>query len=254
MWEARRIHESATHPVTGEHIPHVIRFSAFIPRNIPVIYFMLSAQTPAAVIGAHWLNQSLNCGVNYWYRSGSNMSAATMLASYLAACGSSSFLAYTLPKYVSSPTSLGAILIPYTAMVVANTANLALTRTQEMVDGVTIVDKNGRELGVSAIAGRTCVMQGILTRGILMPAPLVLLPPLIKRTMKKFGYYPKSRTGILISEILIITGLLALSGPLSLAMYPEKMEMDASSLEEKFHFFHYDDGEKVTKVVVNRGL
>jgi len=52
------------HPDTGDVVFAPVRFSAFVPINIPLVIGMLGSTSPAGTMFWQWANQSLNVCVN----------------------------------------------------------------------------------------------------------------------------------------------------------------------------------------------
>uniref|UniRef100_A0A7S2V1M8 Sidoreflexin n=1 Tax=Fibrocapsa japonica TaxID=94617 RepID=A0A7S2V1M8_9STRA len=261
LWEARRCLEAAYHPVTGETIALPFRIAAFIPMNVPICFAMLSARTTPAILFSHWINQTLNSGINYSYRSGADMKTSDILASYTLAIGTSCGMAFGLNKLAASRApspsgapSLAAIAVPYLATVSAGAANLLFTRRKELEEGVTVSDHTGKEVGVSTLAARQCVSQTFFSRVALVPIPILLVPPLIKRALQKVGVFPKSPKAAIVAELGIITSILAIAAPSALALFPSTIELDVNTLENEFHHLVDDKGKKVTKLFANKGL
>ena len=70
---AQCIVSTAVHPDTKEFIPWAMRFSSFIPMNIPIAFgFLFTAPTPFNTIFFQWLNQTYNASLNYANRNASS--------------------------------------------------------------------------------------------------------------------------------------------------------------------------------------
>lgn len=82
--EVRRcqsIVSTAVHPDTGEFIPWALRFSSFLPMNIPISFgFLFAAPTPFNLIFFQWLNQTYNASLNYANRNASSKYTAQDIA------------------------------------------------------------------------------------------------------------------------------------------------------------------------------
>jgi len=71
--KAQSVVATAVHPDTGEFIPWVMRFSSFIPMNMPIAFGLLfTAPTPMNTIFWQWLNQTYNASLNYANRNASS--------------------------------------------------------------------------------------------------------------------------------------------------------------------------------------
>ena len=69
----KRICDASIHPDTGLPVPWVMRMSAFVPTNVPIIFGMLlSTPTPLNTAMWQWINQTYNAGMNYGNRNASS--------------------------------------------------------------------------------------------------------------------------------------------------------------------------------------
>lgn len=70
---AETVVSTAIHPDTGKMIPWWLRFSSFLPMNIPISFgFIFAAPTPFNTIFWQWLNQTYNAALNYENRNASS--------------------------------------------------------------------------------------------------------------------------------------------------------------------------------------
>ena len=92
--------KTAIHPDTGKFIPFILRFSTFIPMQVPIyLSLVLPAPTPFNTIASNWFNQSYNAIVNYGNRNASSIyTTQDMLKGYAAATSSSVFVALGIRK------------------------------------------------------------------------------------------------------------------------------------------------------------
>ena len=71
---AETVVSTAIHPDTGKLIPWTLRFSSFLPMNIPISFgFIFAAPTPFNTIFWQWLNQTYNAALNYENRNASSV-------------------------------------------------------------------------------------------------------------------------------------------------------------------------------------
>lgn len=69
----KAIVDASIHPDTGKCVPWLMRMSAFVPTNVPIIFGMLMTKsTPATTAFWQWLNQTYNAGMNYGNRNASS--------------------------------------------------------------------------------------------------------------------------------------------------------------------------------------
>ena len=81
LWRAKKIVDVAVNPGTGKIIPLPVRFAAFVPCNIPLVYGMLSSSSAGATLFWQWANQSYNSATNYANRSGTEISTSDIISS-----------------------------------------------------------------------------------------------------------------------------------------------------------------------------
>lgn len=81
--------------------------------------------------------------------------------------------------------------VPYCAVASSNVFNFVSMRSSELFTGIPIKDKDGEDLGLSQEAAKAAILQGSITRAAI-PAPVLLLPPLIMRAVDKIPYPPRS--------------------------------------------------------------
>lgn len=254
MWDARRNVEVSIHPVTGEELFKPGRMSAFVPMNVPLCALMLMADTPAQVVFTQWLNQTYNVMNNYVNRSGATVDWSSLLQSYGLAVTASCGIALGAKKVIAAVPSLEVAgpFVPYLAVISAGTANVSFTRMEEWAGkGVSVVDSDGKDLGMSVKAGQLGVAQTVITRSCFLPiAPMVL--PVIG--MKLLAPVLATPAVAMVAELVLITGCISGMLPVALSILPQKMEIDVSKLEPQFQNLKTAKGEPVTKVFANKGL
>ena len=116
-----------------------------------------------------------------------------------------------------------------------------------------VQDKDGNDIGISPIAGSLAVKQSALTR-VALPMPILMFPPLFEKGMKAMGYWPKSPRMAALASLATVTSCLAGALPLSIGLFPQVCEVEATRLEPKFHHLQNEDQQKIEKLYFNRGL
>lgn len=255
----QKLVNSSVHPVTEEIIPRAFRVSAIAPVNIPLIWAMIAcpASNVPGTLFLHWLNQSYNTACNYANRSGAEQSMTQLAKAYGLAVTSACSLAYGLGKIAArGPPILRAsgAIIPCIATAAANVSNIGFTRMEEMTMGTKVIDEEGRDCGISAIAGRQCVGQTALTRCVLVPCACLMLPPFFMarlQSLRLLSTHPRWRMMV---ELAVIYLSLQLALPAALAVYPQTASFPADSLEPQFRHLVKADGSPVTTLYANKGL
>lgn len=235
------------------------RMAAFMPMNTAVTAAMLLARSPLMVGLSQWANQTVNTMCNYVNRSGASCDTAQLAQAYLlatsVACGigvGASRLVERGPPWMKR---LG-LLVPYTAVVAAGAANLALTRLPEIRSGAPIYSSpEGVPLGASSRAAVESVKQVLFTRIAMLPIIPMLFPPLALKALKAtLPVLKSSKMGSGIVEVGLIGSSIYFCLPAAIAVYPQVMVISTSQLEPQFQHLKGASGEHIEYVTCNKGL
>lgn len=254
MWVHRKNVEVSIHPVTGEELLRVGRMSAFVPMNVPLCAIMLMASTPQQVVFTQWLNQTYNAVNNYVNRSGASVEWSALLQSYGLAVTASCSIAVGAGKLMKAVPALQVMgpFVPYLAVISAGSANVSFTRMEEWYGkGVSVVDSDGNELGMSKAAGQLGVMQTVISRSCFLPIAPMVMPVIAMKALKPFL---KSTPAAMLAELVLITVCISGMLPVALAILPQKMEIDVSKLEPEFQGLKDAKGQPIKSVFANKGL
>ncbi|SLM41387.1 mitochondrial cation [Lasallia pustulata] len=272
IWRAKKVVDSTLHPDTGEPVFLPFRMSCFVISNLIVTAGMLTPglQTTGTLL---WqiTNQSLNVAINSANANKSTpIATSTMVKSYFLAVSASCTVALGLNAVVPrlsriSPGTRTVLtrLVPFAAVASAGALNVFLMRGEEIRRGIdvypvlsdeerAIKEKAGTEvasLGKSKKAATLAVGETALSR-VFNATPIMVLPPLILVRLQQTEWLkrrPKMTLPVNLGLILT-TSIFAL--PLALAVFPQRQEVQASSLEEQF----WGRGGKDGKVQFNRGI
>lgn len=252
------------HPDTGEVVFAPVRFSAFVPINIPLVIGMLGSTSPAGTMFWQWANQSYNVAVNYANRNigGKQMSQEAIVASYAGAVAASCSLAVGLgavSKRLNARPNPGFGVrlfrgaVPFVAVASAGVVNVFLMRRQETIDGIQVKDAEGRERGVSVRAGKQAVTEVALTR-VALPAPILLFPPILMALYDRTPIARMKPTWRPVVQVPVITACLWLALPLAIGLFPQMSSVAAKDLEPQFHDLKDSKGEKIERFFFNKGL
>jgi len=259
LWRARTVLESCTHPTTGETIFPLFRMGAIAPMNIPIVAAML--QTPPTAVGAtifwHWFNQSYNTACNVANAGGEGSSKKELLVAYAIAVTASCSIAFAAGRVVASGANWAASLrplIPFGSVAGANGANLFFSRSGELRNGTPVLDEDRQERGKSRIAGRLAVAQTALSRGCLVPAAAVLLPPASLWALSAAGILPPHPAAKQLALLSSIYLSVSAAVPAAIALFPQDMAFPAEDLEPEFQGLKRADGRPVRVLSANKGL
>ncbi len=242
LWNAKRIKDAVVHPTTNEKIFPLFRMSSFAPMNVPIIAGMLNATSIPATLFWQWFNQSYNSAMNYANRSGGSLSTTELAQSYGIAVAASLGIALGLKKLAPPAIANNKFVVPYCAVAGAGSVNVLATRSQEITQGIPVFDRDGNELGTSRDAGKQAVFKTILSRSLGLPVPVLVIPAAAMALVPK-SLPPRAR---MVTELCVITLSVTFALPACIAIFPQRLEVDAASLEETFHIHD--------KVYINKGL
>lgn len=263
---SKRQLDAILHPETQKPIFLPFRFSAFIPMNLVTLLGMLHPSQQTPVLSMFWqlINQTYNVGVNYCNGSASGgLGLRDLMAAYVAAVVASCGTSYTLNTWKQrlgprAPSWLQ-IVIPYSAVALANIANVAVVRYPDLVRGIRVADAETNDPlpTPSRAAGRWAVTQVAISR-ILVPIPLMLLPPVLLRHLfdsGKYSFLTRNRSSLYLPvQLASIIVMLRLALPSCIAVFPQECTLPVTSLEPEFRNMKNSHGNKIENVVFNKGL
>uniref|UniRef100_A0A0N5AFR4 Sidoreflexin n=1 Tax=Syphacia muris TaxID=451379 RepID=A0A0N5AFR4_9BILA len=231
LWRAKQIFDSAYHPATNEKMILPGRMSFQVPGNMFLTGGMLAFyKSPAAVIFWQWLNQTFNAVVNYTNRSGEGASTNQMIASYVCATGGALVAALGLNSLVKSAPPLVGRLVPFCAVAVANAINIPMMRSQEIIEGIDLMDEDGKKVAQSKKTAYQAIGKVVLSR-IFMASPTFVCIPVFMNWCVKTRWY-KARPWVSAPLQAAIAGVvLLLSTPLCCAIYPQLSQVNVDDLE-----------------------
>lgn len=80
--------------------------------------------------------------------------------------------------------------VPFAAVAAANCVNIPFMRQNELLEGVSVQDENGNEIGKSRLAAVKGISQVVFSR-ILMAAPGMLVLPVIMEKLEKYPSFKR---------------------------------------------------------------
>lgn len=263
LWRAKRVLDSTLHPDTGETVFLPFRMSSCVLSNLVVTAGMLTPNLgPAGTIFWQVANQSLNVAINTANANKSHpLSTQQIITNYTMAVTASCSVALGLNAVVPRLKSLRpntrmilGRLVPFAAVVSAGVVNVFLMRSEEIKKGINVYDKEGKEVGISQTAAVYAVSETAASR-VINATPVMVIPPLILVRLQKSGFLKgKSKKWEIATNMGLIftTALAAL--PFALAIFPQRRQLLATQLEEKFHGLKDKNGNEVEYLEFNRGI
>jgi F0F1-type ATP synthase membrane subunit c/vacuolar-type H+-ATPase subunit K len=199
---AQNIVDSAIHPDTKEFIPRPMRICSYASISIPTLFGMiLSRPTTFNIIFWQWANQSYSAVLNYGNRNASSsLDNKGLMVAYGAAVTSSIGIGLTMRKLLTpisrnlkGPAQLFVnSCISLAAVGSAGFLNLLIMRSNEIKEGITLVDSEGLDRGRSKIIAKKAVVSTAFTR-FLMPIPPIMLPTICFYVLQKKSLIPKNK-------------------------------------------------------------
>ena len=189
--------------------------------------------TPS-ILALQWINQSYNAIFNYSHRSQAGTDTSQVLKAYALATFTSCGLALGLNKLASLIRPPW--LISTLAVMAAGSANVAFTRSNEMTEGVNVYNEKGDVVGKSKTAGKYAVGYTVLSRSVLLPIPIMVVPGYLSAYIvsRRFGGGPVGRLSKLGIDIGCILLSQAIALPVCIAAFPQTLKLKRSQLEPEF--------------------
>ncbi|NXR16136.1 SFXN2 protein, partial [Semnornis frantzii] len=253
---AKKLYDSAFHPDSGEKMNLIGRMSFQVPGGMALTGCMLQFyRTVPAVVFWQWVNQSFNAIVNYTNRNAaSTVSLRQLGVAYVTATGTALATAVGLSLYTKQAPPLLARWVPFAAVAAANCVNIPLMRQQEIINGVTVTDKDNNELGQSRRAAVKGIAQVVVSR-ITMAAPGMILLPIIMERLEKIPFMQRIRVLHAPLQVLLCGGFLLFMVPAACALFPQRCSLAVADLEQELHdSIMAKHGDKVPYVYFNKGL
>lgn len=262
LWRAKRVLDSTLHPDTGVPVLLPFRMSSYVLSNLVVTVGMLTpGMGTAGTLFWQIANQSLNVAVNTANANKSHpLTTQQLITNYLMAVTGSCSVALGLNALVPRLKNVSATtktvlsrLVPFAAVVSAGLVNVFLMRGEEIRKGISVFDKNNRDVGSSKTAATYAVGETALSR-IINATPVMALPALALVKLQRGPLRGKSNFVVGATNLGLITVTSFAALPFALAIFPQKLTFPVSKLEDKFHGLKDKDGHEIKEVWFNRGM
>ncbi|NXW29556.1 SFXN4 protein, partial [Phaetusa simplex] len=138
-------------------------------------------------------------------------------------------------------------LLPAPLLGLMSAFTVAVVRSPEFENGIEVMDRNGKVVGVSQKAGEKAVKETALSRAVLFGTTF-FLPALLTYFVEraKFAKTPRALASV---RMFMITSVLAGMLPVSLSMFPQCGEIKRTDLEPEIL-----SSTEETELFYNRGI
>ncbi|XP_005403884.1 PREDICTED: sideroflexin-2 isoform X6 [Chinchilla lanigera] len=253
---AKKLYDSAFHPDTGEKMNVIGRMSFQVPGGMIITGFMLHFyRTMPAVIFWQWVNQSFNALVNYTNRNAASPTSVRQMAfSYLTATTTAVATAVGMNMLTKRAPPLVCRWVPFAAVAAANCVNIPMMRQQELIQGISVKDKNHNEVGHSQRAAAIGITQVVISR-ITMAAPGMILLPVLMERLETLHFMKKAKVLHAPLQVALSGCFLLFMVPVACGLFPQTCKLPVSYLEPDLQAtVKAKDGEHAPYVYFNKGL
>ncbi|CDW88110.1 mitochondrial tricarboxylate carrier family [Stylonychia lemnae] len=253
---------ASIHPDTGQLISWPFRMSSFLFMGLPLtVGLTMAPPTGFNTFFWQWLTQTYFAGLNFSNRNASNEeSYVSSFMGFTAAAGSGIAIALLLRgmfgRFAGSYPGnqiLFNTTTSFLALAGAGYVNSMVMRNQELKNGITLYDEHNIEVGMSKVAAKQAVMQTATTR-ILLAFEMVFVPGFIIGLLQKRYMMPQSGGLRSLSELAIISSVLLLGLPASIAAYHREGRIEPRQVERELRNYTLTDGKPPKYFYYNRGL
>ncbi|XP_054687179.1 sideroflexin-4 [Grus americana] len=250
---------SSVHPDTDKITPVLFRPPAFLPISLPLV-IVSSLQLQAKhnffyqfvfhtyTTGFTLLNGNGTTKAEDYSVQQKQIFYSLGAISYAACIGALPFVfmnRYTL----QSPLTQLVVkkLLPAPLLGLMSAFTVVVVRSPEFENGIEVMDRNGKVVGVSQKAGEKAVKETALSRAVLFGTTF-FLPAVLMHFVEraKFAKTPRALASV---RILVVTSVLAGMLPVSLSMFPQCGEIKRADLEPEIV-----SSTEETELFYNRGI
>ncbi|NXP15604.1 SFXN4 protein, partial [Thinocorus orbignyianus] len=250
---------SSVHPDTDKIIPVLFRPPAFLPITLPlVIASSLQVQAKQAFFyqfvfhtyttGFTLLNGNGTTKTEKHSGHEKQIYLGLGAISYAACIGALPFVFMNRYTLRSSLVQLVVQkLLPAPLLGLTSAFTVAVVRSPEFEDGIEVMDRNGKVIGVSQKAGEKAVKETALSRAALFGTTFFL--PAVLTYFVERAKLAKTPRALASVRMFMITSALAGMLPLSLSMFPQCGEIKRADLEPEIQA-----STEETELFYNRGI
>ncbi|XP_014800691.1 PREDICTED: sideroflexin-4 [Calidris pugnax] len=250
---------SSVHPDTDKIIPAVFRPPAFLPISLPLVIassFQLQAKQTffcqfvlhAYTTGFTLLNGNGTTKAEEYSVQQKQIFYGLGAISYAACIGALPLVfmnRYTLKSLFTQLVVKK--LLPAPLLGLTSAFTVAVVRSPEFENGIEVMDRNGKVVGVSQKAGEKAVKETALSRAVLFGTTFSL--PAVLTYFVERAKLAKTPRALALMRMFMITSVLAGMLPVSLSMFPQCGEIKRADLEPEIQ-----SSTEETELFYNRGI
>ncbi|XP_054063340.1 sideroflexin-4 isoform X2 [Rissa tridactyla] len=251
--------QSSVHPDTDKIIPVLFRPPAFLPICLPLVIASSLQLQAKQTFFSQFVFHTYTTGFTLFNGNGTVKVEEYPLQqkqifyglgaiSYAACIGALPLLFMNRYTLKSSVTQLVVKkLLPAPLLGLMSAFTVAVVRSPEFENGIEVMDRNGKVVGVSQKAGEKAVKETALSRAVLFGTTF-FLPALLTYFVEraKFAKTPRALASV---RMFMITSVLAGMLPVSLSMFPQCGEIKRTDLEPEIL-----SSTEETELFYNRGI
>ncbi|XP_032636662.1 sideroflexin-4 [Chelonoidis abingdonii] len=262
--EAWKLSLSSVHPGTGEIIPRVFRPPAFLPLATPLFFASLLPHGGAkqAFIW-QFLFHTYTAGFTIANGNATAKAEETALPQklpqkqLLMCTGAVSYAAFmgAVPHYIGSQSRLSGPMqvffrkiLPIPLLVYLSAFTVMIVRGTERENGIEVMDKNGKVIGVSQKAGNKAVQDTALSRAALFGTAGIISDSLLY-FVKRTNFLLRNPHALTPLRVLMTVSTLGALLPVSFSVFPQLGEIKRDDLEKEIL-----SSTEETELFYNRGV
>ncbi|KAM6415781.1 sideroflexin-4 [Rhynochetos jubatus] len=250
---------SSVHPDTDKIIPVPFRPPAFLPICLPLVIassvqvqarqsFLCQFVFHTYTTGFTLLNGNGTTKAEEYSLQQKQLCYSLGAVSYAACIGALPLVfmnRYTLKSAVTQLVVKKILPVPLLGLMSAFTVVVA--RSPEFENGIEVMDKNGKVVGVSLKAGEKAVKETAVSRAVLFGTTF-FLPPVLMHFVER-AKIVKTPQALTLTRTLMVMSVLAGMLPVSLSMFPQCGEIKRADLEPEIQ-----SSTEETELFYNRGV
>ncbi|XP_053889584.1 sideroflexin-4 [Malaclemys terrapin pileata] len=258
--EAWKLSLSSVHPGTGEIIPLVFRPPAFLPLATPLIFASLLPHRGAkqAIIW-QFLFHAYTAGFTVANGNATVKAEETALpqkqllmctgaVSYSACMGAFPYFVMTQHKLSGPMQTFFKRILPIPLLACLSVFNVMIVRGTEYENGIEVMDKNGKVIGVSQKAGLKAVQETALSRAALF-GTAVIIPESLLYFLYRTNFLLRNPHALTPLRLIMTVSALGAMLPVSFSVFPQLGEIKRDDLEKEIL-----SSTEETELFYNRGV